>query len=1019
MKSRLVHGIVGTMLLVLSFPAFAATSFVLPWNDTKTGVTDCSQLNTPITNDANRVTVDGNGHFVANGARVRFLGFNFAGDSPFSPTNKSDAMAGRLAKFGINAVRFHHMDASWATGGGLLLYNSSNSTNLNSSQLDRVHYMVSRLNAHGIYSDINLLVGREYRPQDGLGTNIGLLDWKTQHILGFFNDTALALHKDYASKVLTPTNRYTGLPLAKDPGVAFVEIINENGILAKWLDGGLDTLPPVYNGQLQAHWNAWLSANYTNDAALLAAWKATNQALGTNMLRNGAFTNGLSNWVGEQHDTAKASFTVASVFTNNRPAAVINVTNADPVSWHIQVNQGSLTVSAGQPYTLSYWARAAQPMSMDVSVMRNHDDYAGAGFSQSVHLTTNWQYFSNTFPALFSDTNVRVNFGGLAASLCTVYIADVRMQAGGQLGLPPEGASLTNQTIPIIAHTATNFVPTAQARSDWVRFMRDLECRYYDQMVTHLRSNIGYSGLIFGTIMANSPATVQSRMDVIDAHAYWMHPSFPGVAWDSVNWYQPNVSMVNTVGDDNTLTGLARQRIKGKPFTVTEYQHPSPNYYGCEGPLLLAAYAGLQDWDGLWMFDYGPGCDVATMGYVRSYFDTAQHPGKMANLLMAANLFRRGDVSQAVREYTMAMTPDKELGLLSSSASAWSVFTSGQMGLSGKFALMNRINTSVGTNAAGLTTPPVAPAASDLASDTGELRWNAATANRGVVTVNTHLTKAVVGYSDNTSYALGELTVRPGKTQLGWSSISATLKRGTSFTNDCTALLVASGWWENTGQVWTSTNSIGNHWGGPPVLVEVVPFTLTLPVGTNRVQVWALDTQGQRKSAIPVSGTGQSTTISIGANSGSIWYELQVQPQLTGFQLWQQQYFSSAQLTNTTVSGPLAAPAGDGLPNLWKYYMGVSAWSPAGGQGPSAATWLTGGQLHLAMSFLHDKAVGDIICTPEVCSGLQGWPWDSAQAIVGETNDMGSSERITVYDMTPMNAASQRFMRLRLDPLTQ
>ena len=113
------------------------------------------------------------------------------------------------------------------------------------------------------------------------------------------------------------------------------------------------------------------------------------------------------------------------------------------------------------------------------------------------------------------------------------------------------------------------------------------------------------------------------------------------------------------------LAGLSRQRIKDKPFTVTEYQHPSPNYYGAEGPLLLAAYGGLQDWDGLWLFDYGHGNPGgATMGYVRSYFEIGQHPTKMANLLLAANLFRRGDTLPAAQEITMALTPDKELGLL-------------------------------------------------------------------------------------------------------------------------------------------------------------------------------------------------------------------------------------------------------------------------------------------------------------------------------------------------------------------
>src|SRR6202142_150733 len=85
--------------------------FVLPWNDAAAGPADFSSLNADI--GTNRVAVDTNGHFAVDGQRVRFLGFNFAGDSPFMPTNNADAVAARLAKFGVNAIRFHHMDASW------------------------------------------------------------------------------------------------------------------------------------------------------------------------------------------------------------------------------------------------------------------------------------------------------------------------------------------------------------------------------------------------------------------------------------------------------------------------------------------------------------------------------------------------------------------------------------------------------------------------------------------------------------------------------------------------------------------------------------------------------------------------------------------------------------------------------------------------------------------------------------------------------------------------------------------
>lgn len=1006
--------------LLLTGLCFAAHSlaqdvpWILPWNDATPAITDFSALNSPIT--TNRVATDTNGHFVVNGRRIRFLGVNFAGDSPFMPTNNADAVAARLAKFGVNAIRFHHMDASWAYNGGLLAYTSTTSTNFNPVNLDRLHCVVSRLKAHGLYSDINLLVGREYRSGDGLGPEVTGMDWKDAHVLGFFYDPALALHKDYATKLLAPTNRWTGLPLAKDPAVAFVEIINENGIVQKWLDGGLDRLPARYATNLQARWNGWLAARYTNDTTMLAAWNAINQPLGTNLLVNGAFSNALTGWICEQHYNARAGFTRTYEFTNNQPSAKIDVTNADTVGWYIQFNYPGLQVISNQAYTVSFWAKSNPATNADVSLMEAHDPWSGLGCYQSLALSTNWQRFTNTFQVISNDPNARVNFGSMGDKRATFWFADVRLQAGGQLGTLPPGSSLPSGTVPNVRYSGSGYTGTAQARRDWLRFLRDLECAYYDTMVAHLRTNIGYTGLIFGTIMSTSPATVQTRLDVIDGHAYWQHPQFPGQPWDPVNWYQPNISMVNTVADDNTLAGLARQRIKGKPFTVTEYEHPAPNYHGAEAPLLLAAYAGLQDWDGLWLFAYGQGNDAVPMGYVPGFFEIAQHPGKMANLLMAANLFRRGDVRPALQECTMALTPEHELDLLQNSW-AWGLFSSSQLGVPASLAFTNRLSTSVGTNATGLNTPPSGPAGNVLNSDTGELRWDVSQSGKGLATIDTARTKAVVGFADNHPVTLGPLTLTPATTQLGWCTLAATLVRGEVFTNDCTALLVAGGWWENTGQVWTDTNktSVANHWGQAPVLTEVVPFTLTLPVGTNFVQVWSLDERGRRKAMLPISGTSTSTTLMVTTNAASIWYELDVARWMASFDLWRARYFTADELTLPAISGPSAVPDSDGVPNLLKYYLGLPGRAPAPpGSQPSGSLFPLSGQSFLALTYTHDKLVLDVSCAGQVSPDLTQWLSGPAYSRIDQIVDLGTLERLTLRDLTAISSAPQHFLRLQL-----
>lgn len=993
--------------VLLALPASAQVPFILPWNDSLPGATDFSTLNRPIT--TNRVIADANGHFTVGGERIRFLGVNFASDSPFAPTNNADAMAARLAKFGVNNVRFHHMDAAWAYRGGLLSYTSTSSTNINATQLERVHYMVSRLKAHGIYSDINLLVGREYRSGDGLGPEVTSMDWKDAHALGFFYEPALRLHKDYATKVLSPTNRFTGLPLAKDPAVAFVEIINENGVLQKWLDGGLDRLASRYATNLQARWNQWLASRYPSEVQLNSAWGIVDQALGTNALKNGAFSNALTSWNSEQHELARATFTRTYDFTGSRPSAKILVTNPDSTSWHIQFNQAGVRLVSNQVYTVSFWAKASVATNASAAVMRAHTDYATLGFSQQLQLSTNWQFFTRTFQAPVTESNARVNFGDMGNKAVTFWFADVQFQAGGKLGTLPDGISLANRNLPNIG-LDTGFTGTRDARRDWVRFLRDLEADYYDQMVSHIRGTLGYPGLIFGTILANSPATVQSQLDVIDSHAYWQHPQFPGQPWDSVNWLEPNVSLVNTLDSDNTLPGLARQRIKGKPFTVTEYQHPSPMYYGAEGPLLLALYGALQDWDGLWLFDYGHGNDVVSMGYVRGFFDTAQHPTKMANLLLAANLFRRADLAPAQTEFTMKLTPDRELDLLLNTW-AWGVFSSSQLGVPGKLAFTSRLSTAVGENAEGLSTAPAGPSGSDLVSDTGELRWNLSQAGKGLVTYNTKRSKGLVGFADGTAVDLGGVTVRPGATRLGWCTLGVTLKRGETFTNDCSALIIASGWWENTAQVWKTAekNSVGNQWGKAPVLTEVVPFELTIPVGTNHVRVWALDPQGQRTSQLPVSGNSASTTLVVPANAGTIWYELEVARWVASYDTWRTRYFSQG---DPALGAEAATPFNDGMPNLIKYYLGLPGDEPAPADKRPAANLVAQGQEQfLAVSLDRDKTVTDVLMTPQLSTNLAAW-FGAGSYTAQEVLDLGTFERVTVRDLTPAGTTPGRFLRL-------
>jgi hypothetical protein len=364
--------------------------FRMPWNDASPGVTNLQGWQPEEAGIHGWVQVTPAGHYAVGGTPIRFLGVNIAAASAMPTHAHAEAHAARLARFGFNAVRLHHLEAPWEKDSVLIDYASGSSRNLSPDRLEKLQYFVAQLASRGIYSDVNLLVSREFQATDGLGAEITQMVYKDQHILGFFNDTALALHKEHATKLLTAPNPYrNGVPLGLDPAVAFVEIMNENGLLQKWFEGVLDTMPAVYRRQLQARWNQWLAQRYSSTAALLTGWGAVDQPLGSNLLKNADFASGMTSWNGEQHDTALATFTGTSDF-NGAPALKINVTHAGTASWHVQLNQSPLTLTANGYYTVSFWAKADQAVPLYGGLSRAYGDYGGIGNAVNTTLGTSW-----------------------------------------------------------------------------------------------------------------------------------------------------------------------------------------------------------------------------------------------------------------------------------------------------------------------------------------------------------------------------------------------------------------------------------------------------------------------------------------------------------------------------------------------------------------------------------------------------------------------------------------------------
>lgn len=847
--------------------------FVLPFDDASGGITNLGeQLNHLPAGKFGAIKANAQGHFVVGDERIRFLGVNITASSTVTSKANAEKVAKRLAKFGVNLVRFHHMDNHFGAK-SIINYAAGTSRTLDTENLDKLDYFIYQLKLNGIYTNLNLLNSREFSAADGLPVEINQLTWKQSHVLGYVNEPFRALEKEYASLLIGHKNPYTNLTYADDPAVAFVEINNENGIFQQYFDGSVDKWPSPFRVQLNSKWNDWLTAKYATTAELESAWGAISEPPGAEKLANPDFSAGIGNWNLEQHDTAKASATVGSF--DGRAGVQIKVTQAGSASWNVQLNQSSLAIIKDQLYTLGFWAKADSNRTLGIALGQAYDPWATLA-SRNYSIANGWQYFETHFIATQSDTNVRVNFNGFGNQLATVYIANVSFKTGGVIGKLPAGESL------LVKNISNNLRAegyTSGRNKDWAAFLRELETAYWADMNDHIKTTLGYRGLVTGTAIMNTPPGTHKQFDFADAHAYWQHPVFPSADWDAVNWTVENQSMVNTF--NNTLTGLAKQRIHGIPFTISEYQHSTPNSFGSEGPLLVAAYGALQDWDGIMMFAYDAAeNDNWGAGFFNDFFSMNAHPTKMANMLIAATIFRRGDVAAAQTQLLMNFDPATELDILASEGSGWNIANGSHLSVPDDIPLTRRFALDVSADPQGQNAAPAAVTAKTLVADTGELHWNLEVANQGLVTVNTAKTKSVVGFINNRSQQLGNVNIKVATTTRNWATVSLTAVSGSFADTNAAAriLVVTTGDAENTNMQWKSTakNSVGTQWGSSPTLVEVIPVTIGLPYASARTKAWALDETGQRKGELLVTDNAGKAQLILNGATASLWYEIEV-----------------------------------------------------------------------------------------------------------------------------------------------
>jgi len=809
----------------------------------------------PIATDSERLAADE--RFVHDeGKEVRIWGVNLCFGANFPTHEDAPHVAARLAAAGVNSVRCHHMDtARWPRG----IWNAKDGRTIEPEALDRLDYFINELAQRGIWVNINLHVGRTHSQYIGLPKTNSNYD----KVTGIFTPVLIDAQKQYARELLMHVNPYRKVRYAHDPAVAFVEITNEDSFFMWDGEERLRELPPYYAEILQDRFNDWLKRHYGSQRALRTAWTEGTKPLGRDMLRNGAFARWddgrPQNWTLEQHADCQASLSQPGGL--GRDAVQVDIAKANDTEWHLQLTQGGFAVRQGQYYTVSFEASGARPRRISCGVSQAHDPWGNLGLSRRVELGPEWKKVTLGFVAAADDDNARISFA-FSGDSTGFKLARVELRPGGQVALARD-ESLNAGTVKLFQENA------GQPRVlDRMVFLAETEKAYFDAMRSYIKNDLGCGALVTGTIVFGPLGLyAQSDMDFIDAHAYWQHPRFPGRPWDAGNWTIEQKPMTDYPAEA-TLFRLTAERLAGKPFTVSEYNHPAPLDAQAECVPMLASFAAAQDWDGLWLFTYSHATDAWDRETMSGFFDMDTNPAKWGFMRAGTAIFRHRCVRPLPGPVfaSLAGKQAKSKEVLPRLAGLHLQHDRSMLKVVG-------VQPERMLKAQHVAALSRRDAHDDNSSAGTKIDW-VAEDGVGMYAVQSRAGSVYVGHSGRFSEVTnGKITLTtPEFVALTVTPLDD--KPSVPLENHAKLLITACGRCENTGMRFSEDRrTVGRNWGEAPVRIETVRGKVILPGG--RWTCHALAPDGSQKQQVPIAYENGQPVLSLSPEYETMWYLLE------------------------------------------------------------------------------------------------------------------------------------------------
>jgi hypothetical protein len=280
-------------------------------------------------------------------------------------------------------------------------------------------------------------------------------------------------------------------------------------------------------------------------------------------------------------------------------------------------------------------------------------------------------------------------------------------------------------------------------------FLNDLEHQFNRTMIQDLRKlgvriPIATTNFWGNDGLYSLPALTDG--DIIDVHSYG----------------DAEALSVNPRYEANYLSWIATAQVAGKPLTITEWNVPYPLVDRFTAPMYVASIASLQGWDAPMVYNYSqtPFRSPGRGDQWSTFFD----PAIAGAMPAAAIAFRKNHISLAKETYSLNLGRD-QLFQNWNPTNAATIRTLTErsrlvIGLPDTKELSWDHETTSIPDAKVVTDPNhdyIPPGQNFVESDTGELRrdWE-----RGVQTINTPKTQAVLGWVGGESISLKDVSFR-------------------------------------------------------------------------------------------------------------------------------------------------------------------------------------------------------------------------------------------------------------------